>query len=119
MALTHMMELRMERQPPGILRMSAVDHIAQRGYPLLWSVMEQDGANDFPVHRSHLLAFAQIGNGVRALCGAHSVRDAAAGAAAVEPKHEPGPLRRPAMHERIDAQRPVCANQPGLDPFQE
>jgi len=119
MALTHMMELRMERQPPGILRMSTVYHIAQRGHPLVWPVLQHDGANDFPIYRGHLLALAQIGDRVCALRGAHSICDAAAGAAAVEPKHEPGPLRRAAMHEGIDAQRPVCPNQPGLKALYE
>src|SRR5262249_52282338 len=105
MTLTHMMQLRIDRQPPGILRMSTVDHIAQRGYPLVRPMLQHDGANDFPIYRCHLLALAQIGDRARALCGAHTVGDAAAGAAAVEPKHETRPLGGPTMHEGIDAQR--------------
>ena len=66
------------------------------------------------------VAHETIAGGVYgALRGAYSVCDAAAGAAAVEPKHEPRPLRRPAMHKGIDAQRPVCPSQPRLKALHE
>ena len=46
-------------------------------------------------------------------------RDAAAGAAAVEPEHQARLFRRAAMDEGIDAERAVFANQPRRDPFDE
>jgi hypothetical protein len=56
---------------------------------------------------------------VGALAGGHPVGHAAAGAALVEAEHQAGPLRRAAVDEGIDAQRPVRAHEPCLDPFEE
>jgi hypothetical protein len=45
--------------------------------------------------------------------------NAAAGAAAVEPEHQAGFFRRPAMIERINAERAVLADQPRRDLLEE
>ncbi len=47
------------------------------------------------------------------MLGRDAIGDAAAGAAEIEAEHEPGPLRRAAMIERIDAQRPMHTDDIG------
>ena len=66
-----------------------------------------------------LLAAAQIVHGAAALLGRDPECDAAAGAAAIEAEHEAGLFGRPAMVERIDAERPMLADQPRRDVFDE
>ena len=56
---------------------------------------------------------------VVALVGRNAVGDAAAIAAAVEAEHQAGLLRRAAMHEGIDAERAVGADQPGVAALEE
>ena len=51
--------------------------------------------------------------------GGDPIGDAAAHAAAIEPEHQAGPLRRTAMNEGIDAKRPVQADEPGRNPLDE
>ena len=46
-------------------------------------------------------------------------RDAAAGAAAVEAEHKAGLFRRAAMHEGVDAERAMFADQPCRDLLDE
>ena len=47
----------------------------------------------------------------------HTKGDTAAGAATVEAKYQPRSFRRAAVHEGIDAERAVGADEPCLDPF--
>src|SRR5262249_41229570 len=49
----------------------------------------------------------------------HAIGDAATGSAAVEAEHETRPLRRPAVDEGINAERPMRANEPRLDPLRK
>ena len=62
-----------------------------------------------------LLAPAQISDRRLAPAGRNAERDAPAGASAVEAENQPRLLRRSAMVERIDAERPVLADQPRRD----
>src|SRR5262245_58763595 len=115
--LAHVMQLLLEREPSGILRVPAVDHVAQRPYPPLALALEPDRAHAFAIDRGHLLARAQIGDGLAAVGRGHAIGDAATGSAAVEAEHETRPLRRPAVDEGINAERPMRANEPRLDPL--
>ena len=119
MPLAHVMQLLLEREPPGILCVSSIHHVAERRHPPLRLALEPDRAHAFAVDRRHLLARAQIGDGVATLLRRHAIGDAAAGPAAVEAEHQTRPLGRPAMDEGIDAKRPMRAHEPRLDPLGE
>ncbi len=119
MALAHVMELLVERQTPGILRMAAVDHVAERAHGSLRLALEPDPPDALAIHHGDLLACPQIRDRLGAQRGCDSIRNAAAGAAAVEAQHQAGTLGRPAMVERIDAERPMGADQPCLDLLQK
>src|SRR4051794_5878232 len=104
MALSHDVQLAIVRQPTGVLRMAAVNRVAERFDTAVRLPFKPDAANQFPVHRGGLLAAAQIGERGRALFRRHPIGDAAAGAAEIEAEDEAGAFRRAAMIERIDAQ---------------
>ena len=114
-ALAHMVQLLLEREPAGILHVSAVDHVAERRHPRLWLALDPDRAHAFEVDRRHLLARAQISDGARALGRGHAIGDAATGPAVIEAEHQARPLRRPAVDEGIDAERPMRPNEPRFD----
>src|SRR5262249_8693520 len=58
--LTHVMELLLEREPPGILRMAAIDHVAERAHRALGLALEPHAPFTLAVNRGDLLALAQI-----------------------------------------------------------
>ncbi len=116
-ALPHMMQAFGERQAAGILDVASIDDVAQRPDAMPRLVLKLDLPHGFEIDRRDLLAAAQIGDGLGALGGGDAIGDAAAHAAAIEPEHQAGPLRRTAMDEGIDAKRPVQANQPGRNPL--
>src|SRR5262245_43888585 len=119
-ALAHVVQLLVERKPAGILWMAAVDHIAERGHRLfLACALEPDAPRGLAVDHCDLLARPQIRDRLLPPSRRHPEGDAAAGAAAVETEHEPGPLGRAPMHERIDAQRAMGADQLGIEALQE
>src|SRR5690349_5432644 len=105
MPLAHMTHLLFEIEPPGILRVAAVDRVDERTHAPLGLAGEQHVAPNLEIHHGDLLARTQISNGLAAPRARDAIGDAAASAAAVEAEHEAGPLRRAAMHERIDAER--------------
>ena len=119
MTLPDVMHAFRKRQPSGILHMAAIDDEAQRPYLPPRFLLELDPPHRFQIDCRHLFAPAQIGDGLLARRGCDPKGDAAAHAAAVEPQHQAGPLRRAAMDERIDAQRPVQADQPRRHAFDE
>src|ERR1700754_4073885 len=119
MALPHVMELLVERQTPGILRMAAVDHVADRAHGSLGLALEPNAPDGLAIKHRDLLARPQIRDGLGAQRGCDPIRNAAAGAAMVKAEHQARTLGRPAMVERIDAERPVGADQPCLDPLQK
>ncbi len=99
------------RQPPGILDMRAVDDI---GEGLGAAAVDESHAERFlQIDRGDEFAFAQIANRFGAVAARDLEGDALAGAAAIEPQHQPRPLRRAAMDMREDAQRAVIAVHPG------
>src|SRR5262249_62434462 len=115
MPLAYQMDLMLKIEAPGILGVAAIDHEDQRHYIVRRRRCEGDPTQGFEVNGSYLLALAQICDGDIAVRCRHAVGDAAAGAAAVEAKHEAGLLRCAAMNEGIDAQRPVDADEPRRD----
>ncbi len=113
-ALAHEMQLPLQRQPSGILPVAAVHHVAERVHALLRVVVEPDGARGLAIDQGDLLACPQVGDGGRALFRRNPIGNAAAIAAAVEPEHQAGRLWRAAVHEGIDAERAVGADQAGM-----
>src|SRR5262245_62343631 len=77
-ALTHVVQLLLEREPSGILHMPAIDHVAQRLHPAFGPALEPDRAHAFAVDGGDLLARAQVGDGAAAFLDRHAVGDAAA-----------------------------------------
>src|SRR3954447_10145673 len=118
-ALADMVQLLLERKATGILRVTAIDHVAQRADTACWTRVEPNGPHRFAIDQGDLLARAQVSDGLRALDSAHVVSDAAASAAVIKAEHEPWPLGRAAVYERIDAQRAVRADEACLPAFQE
>ena len=64
-ALPHVMQLLLERQPSGILRVAAIDHVAERWHPLLGLLLEPYRPRAFTIYGGYLLAFAEISDGAR------------------------------------------------------
>ena len=115
--LLHVTQLLRQRQPAGILNMAAIDDIDQRADALSRLVLQPHRSLHLAVDRSDLFTLAQIGDGGRAVPFGDPERDAAAGAAAIEPEHETGLFRRSAMDEGIDAERAMLADQPRRRPL--
>src|SRR5258707_3280491 len=99
--------------------MAAIDHVSQRADPLPGFVFQPDRTHHLAIHVGGLLAAAQILHGVVAALGRDPKRNAAAGAAAVEPEHDAWLFRRPTMGGRINAEPSVLADQPRLDLLKE
>ncbi|MDA9455816.1 hypothetical protein XI00_16525 [Bradyrhizobium sp. CCBAU 21359] len=119
MALDDMAVLLGEREAAGILHMAAVDDIGERGDALARIVLQPHRAHHLAIDRGDLLARPQIRDDLGAVLFSDTEGDAAAGAAAVEPEHQARLLRRAAMDEGIDAERPVLADQPRRDALLE
>jgi hypothetical protein len=79
--------------------MAAIDHIGQRADARSCLVLQPHRPLHLAIDRSNLFAFAQIGDGGGAVLFRDPERDAAAGAAAIEPEHEARLFRRAAMDE--------------------
>src|SRR5580693_2871737 len=105
------------RKPSCILHMAAVDDIGERADALPRVVLQPYRAHHFAIDGGDLLALAQIGDRCRAVVLRHAERDATAGAAAIEPEHETGLFRRAAVHEGIDAERAMLADQARPNPL--
>src|SRR5882724_11919721 len=99
--------------------MATIDHVGQRAYPKPRLVLQPYRPHHLAIDRRDLFAFAQIGDGSGAAVLRDAKCDAAAGAAAVEAKHETRLFRRSPMHEGIDAERAMFADQPRRDAFDE
>src|ERR1051325_7413943 len=106
------MKLLFQVEPAGILRVAAVDHVDERAHAPLGLAGDDHVAPGLAIHHGDLLARAQVGDGPGPQRALDPIGDAAAGAADVEAEHEPGSFRRAAMHERIDAERAMQADQP-------
>ena len=89
-------------------------NVAQRGHVLARVVVEPDPPPGFQIDHGDLLAGTQVVDGLGPFVGRHPVGDAAAIAAAVEAEHQSRLFRRAAVHEGIDAQRPVRPDKTGL-----
>ena len=106
-----------KRQAAGILGMARFDDIGENpGAPAIGEGRRQIC---LVIDERDLFALAQIGDGRVAQGGGDPEGDAPACAAAVEPEHEPRPIRRTAMDVRIDAQRAVIAAHRRERPFLE
>ncbi len=100
----------------GILLMAAVGDIGHRAH--LPAVGQAQADLPFQIDLRHQLPLAQIGHHLVAQFGRHAKRQTDAGAAAIEPQHQPRFFLRAAMHPGMDAQRAAIARQPraaGLD----
>src|ERR1700736_2109622 len=99
--------------------MAAVDHVSQRADALARLVLQPHRPHHLAIDRGDLLARAQVSDSSGAVFFRDPKRDAAAGASAVEAEHEAGLFRRPPMHEGIDAERAMLADQPRRDLLDE
>jgi hypothetical protein len=81
MSLAYQMELAVEIEAPGILRMAAIDHIDERRDRPCRSGRKGDLPHGLPIHHGALLALPEVLEGCVAARGSHSIGDAAAGAA--------------------------------------
>ena len=70
MALAHMMQLLVEREPAGILLVAAVDHVAERLHALLRVVVEPHRAPGLAIDHGDLLALAQVLRSSPRVCSA-------------------------------------------------
>src|SRR4029077_14427204 len=82
----------LDREPPGILHVTAVDDVSERPHLAARRVLELDPRHRLDIDAGDLLAVAQIGDGFFALCGSDAESDAAAHAAAVEAQNQAGLL---------------------------
>src|ERR1700726_4328041 len=105
------------RKPSCILQMAAVDDIGERTDALPCVVLQPHRAHHFAIDGGDLFALAQIGDRCRAALLRHAERDAAAGTATIEPEHETRLFRRAAVHEGIDAERAMLADQARPNPL--
>src|SRR5580692_7843519 len=117
MTLADEVELLGERQAAGILDVTAIDHVAKRPHTLPRVAVEPDRPHGLAVNHGNLLPRAQIADGGHSVLRSDAKRHTEAGAAPVEPKHKAQPLGSAAMHERIDAERAVRADETGRDAF--
>src|SRR5215210_372409 len=99
--------------------MAAVNHVSQRADALPWLVLQPDRTHHFAIHRCDLFAGAQVGNGGHTMLLRDPESDAAAGPTSVEAEHEARLLRRAPMHERVDAERAMFADQARRDLLDE
>ena len=118
MSLAYQMELALEIEAPGILRVAAIDHVEECSDLPGRVGGERDPPHGFAIDHGDLLARAQVFDCCVAPVGRDPIGDAAAGAAEVEAEHEAGPLGRAAMDEGVHAQPPVQAGQSRRDAFQ-
>ena len=95
----------------GILLVIAVDDVGDRADDL--AAVEPDRQHALEIDAGDQLAVAQIGQHLVAQFARHAEGEADAGAAAVEPEHQPRPLARAAIDEGGDAERAAEAVQPG------
>jgi len=107
MALAHVMQTFRQRQPAGILHVAAINDVTHRPHAASRVLFELDLAHRFDIDRRDLFARPQIVQRVDARRSGDPIADAAAHAAAIEPEHKPGPLRRAAMDKREHAKGAV------------
>jgi hypothetical protein len=115
--LPHMVQLLVEREPSRILRVAAIDQVAQRRHSLPGLPAQPDRADRLAVNRRNLLALAQIRDGLRTLGGAYPIGNSAAGSSPVEPQDKARPFSRSAMDKGVDAERAVGSHKAGLQPL--
>src|ERR1043166_3591121 len=115
-ALAHVVELLGEPEPAGVLRMAAVDEIANSLHPAFRVREQNHRTHAFTINHGHLFAGAQIIERGFAGGGRDPIGDAAAHSAEIETQHQSGPFRAAAMHVRPHAQGSMGANEPRRHP---
>src|SRR5438067_10529998 len=103
MAVPHEVQLLRQAELSGVLRMAAIDHVADRRDAALGVADKDHRTHAFDIDAGHLLAFAQIGYRLGPSPRRDPVGDAAADAAVIETKNKPRALGRATVDERIDA----------------
>src|SRR6202171_3227338 len=116
-ALPHIMQALLDREPAGILHMAAVDDVGERPHLAARLVLELDPPHRLEIDGGDLLAAAQIGDGAVTLRGGDTEGDAGAHAAAGETHNQAGFLWRAAVDVGKHAERPVQPNEPRRHPL--
>src|SRR5215204_5593768 len=96
-ALTYVVQLLFECEAAGILRVAAVNHVAERLHRLRRLAFEPDPAHAFAINHRHLLARAQIADGFGSCLGGNAKGNAAARPTKVETEHQTRPFGRATM----------------------
>ena len=109
-SLPYMMQLLIEREPAGILRVAMIDHVTDRIDTAPRLTNEPYRAHCLTINLSHLLARSQVGKGRGSLSRRYTKGNAAAGATVVKPEYKPWPFGCTAVNKRIDAERTVQAD---------
>lgn len=111
--LANDVKLFVRRQLTGILGVAPVHDVGQRLHGRLTMHFQRDPAQHLQIDGGHLLALAQIGDGLGPTGRLHPKGYSAAGTAPVEAQHETGTLGRSTVHMRIDAEGAVQSDQLG------
>ena len=106
-ALPHQPQDFLLGQPPRILPMALIDRVDEGVQDA--AIVEAGAQNHLPVDHGHLFALAQIGDGRLPVTRGHLEGHAPAGAAPVEPQHQPRARGGAPMHMGIDAERAMKA----------
>ena len=112
-------ELMIEREPACVLRMPAIDAINKPGHPPFRGAKHGDCAIGLDIDLGHLFTRAQVVDCFGPRLGRNPERDTAAGPATIQPEYEARLFRSTAVHEGVDTQCAMQANQPGRGALDE
>ena len=101
LAGAHMFEHRLAIETPRILVMEPVCDISDCQHAI--AAFERHRGDALEIDSSHLFAFAKVADRRLAQRGVDLERHPLTGAASIEAKHQPGPLRRAAVDMGEDA----------------
>jgi hypothetical protein len=105
-------KLMVEREPARVLRMPAIDVINEPSHPPFGGAQDGDCAIGLDIDLGHLLTAAQIFNRFGLRLGRNPERDTAACPATIQPEYKARFFRSTAVHEGVDTQGAMQADQP-------
>ena len=111
MPFTHEPHLMVERQSTRILRVTAIDAINEAAHLLFRGAQNGDCAIGLDIYLGHLLTRAQVVDCLGTRLGRNPERDAAARPATVQPEYEARFFRSTTVHEGVDTQGAMQADQ--------
>jgi hypothetical protein len=115
----HKPELMIERKPARVLRMPAINAINESSHAPFRGAQQGDCAISLDIDPGHLFALAQVADRFGPRLGRDPERDTAACPATIQPEYEARLFRSTAVHEGVDTQRAVQADQPSRHALDE